>query len=1051
MKTRMCIGLTVAIVVATGSAVVARAEPVHPECVGSGTNVGGPISIDTTWTCAGSPYVVTSSVIVRNGATLTLEPCVCVRFKANMGVTVGHATGGAGTLVARGTAELPIIFTTNDPYEVYPLPPDPERANPGDWVRIYFTDQARDAQFDEFGQYLSGSVLEYVVVEYSGSGGAAITGVNCSPYLAHCEVHDNARDGMWVEPSGAGAVKIEYCRVHDHTNGRGIGVRAGAFPVRIEYCEIARCSVNSHGGGIYLDGGTNHIVRHNVVEDCAASGSDYLYGGGIFVNARTTLEGNTVSGCRAWVGGGVILWENSDGSQLRDNVVTQNTATGWQYHWIGVGGGGIHVYGSGNCTLAGNTVTNNTASHAGGGISLYESGSSTLDANTVRGNSTWGAEGRGTGGGIYLGNSGNSILTVNTVTGNSTLGSTSHGGGIGLWNSPNCLLKSNRISGNRTSGQNAHGGGIYMNTSSTGTGMREKGLWGNTVSNNVTTGTSADGGGIMLDGSPNTHLESNTITENSGRWSGGLEFWNSGQWILKSNVITDNAARFNAGGIYIGQSGCPATDARCRMTDNVIARNHTNGDSGGIYVYNSPRLSFAGDPLTCTYNCICDNDGYCVYNNTAFDPAGSGDIDARHVIWCTDDPQDIQDCLYDYFDDARLGEVIWDPFVPGDCDVFEWHAWRDLSVPELSYRPEVSKVISIQISPPVGATTINLEDKPPTGWAVSAISHGGVWETSTGKVKWGPLFSPFPTEVHYTVTPPPDADGEVCFGGTISIDGGNLGICGHKCIDKWQCPYIPADVPQDYCAGCEGCGCATCEDGRVEMCEMGGYACAWKKDCNDDLAGMTRAAYIWKGGECYCWDESAANWFLTPCPAPESGCCAEGEGQTMLASTGGTAIRQFGASGAVRDLPYVYSAGVSFDVTITINPPDGTLAAALEDRPPPGWTIGSGSDGCEWAPISAKVKCGPYFEPNIPSEVHYTVTPPENGSREGCFTGTVSFDGNNQPIVGDTFVPVAHYADCMTGPSGGPYGPPCGALDYDLDSDVDLKDVAEFQRTFCAP
>ena len=104
--------------------------------------------------------------------------------------------------------------------------------------------------------------------------------------------------------------------------------------------------------------------------------------------------------------------------------------------------------------------------------------------------------------------------------------------------------------------------------------------------------------------------------------------------------------------------------------------------------------------------------------------------------------------------------------------------------------------------------------------------------------------------MHYTVTPPPDADGELCFAGTISIDGEDLGICGDKCIDKWRCPYIPADEPQDYCAGCGGCGCgdATCKDSCVEMCEVGGYACAWKKDCNDDLAGMTRAAYIWKGG-----------------------------------------------------------------------------------------------------------------------------------------------------------------------------------------------------------
>ena len=101
----------------------------------------------------------------------------------------------------------------------------------------------------------------------------------------------------------------------------------------------------------------------------------------------------------------------------------------------------------------------------------------------------------------------------------------------------------------------------------------------------------------------------------------------------------------------------------------------------------------------------------------------------------------------------------------------------------------------------------------------------------------------------------------------ISFDGGFW-------YERPDCPYLAADVPQPTCDGCADCTCATCEDGKIELCEMSGYACAWKKGCNDDLAGMTRAAFIWKSGECYCWDTEEEAWLPTDCPAPESGCCA---------------------------------------------------------------------------------------------------------------------------------------------------------------------------------
>jgi hypothetical protein len=74
------------------------------------TNVSGGIFTNTTWTMANSPYIVTDTVVVFPGATLTIEPGVVVKFMDNMGLQIRQAT-----LIAEGTATDSITFTSNSP------------------------------------------------------------------------------------------------------------------------------------------------------------------------------------------------------------------------------------------------------------------------------------------------------------------------------------------------------------------------------------------------------------------------------------------------------------------------------------------------------------------------------------------------------------------------------------------------------------------------------------------------------------------------------------------------------------------------------------------------------------------------------------------------------------------------------------------------------------------------------------------------------------------------------------------------------------------------
>ena len=87
------------------------------------------ISIDTTWTLAGSPYILTSNVVIEVGITLTIEPGVEIRFNSGTGLYISqyriYDNWYHGALVAEGTADNPIIFTSNA-----------ATPSPGDWKGI---------------------------------------------------------------------------------------------------------------------------------------------------------------------------------------------------------------------------------------------------------------------------------------------------------------------------------------------------------------------------------------------------------------------------------------------------------------------------------------------------------------------------------------------------------------------------------------------------------------------------------------------------------------------------------------------------------------------------------------------------------------------------------------------------------------------------------------------------------------------------------------------------------------------------------------------------
>ena len=139
------------------------------------TPVSGPITTDTTWTLANSPYVVTGDVTVNAGITLTIEPGVVVKFRDWYQDLLVD-----GRLLAGGNGLSPIIFTSyrDDAHGGDTNGDGPSSAAPNDWGGIALRAPS------------SGSVLEHTWIGYGGYGGT-VAYANLHLYTSDATVQNN--------------------------------------------------------------------------------------------------------------------------------------------------------------------------------------------------------------------------------------------------------------------------------------------------------------------------------------------------------------------------------------------------------------------------------------------------------------------------------------------------------------------------------------------------------------------------------------------------------------------------------------------------------------------------------------------------------------------------------------------------------------------------------------------------------------------------------------------------------------------------------------------
>ena len=342
------------------------------------TIVGGIITTDTVWSASGNPYIAEQSVLVMNGAKLTIEPGVEVRFGPAIALSVAD-----GALLAAGTQESNIVFTAgrNPPHETT-----------NRWGYVGFWDGATDAVFDEAGQHTNGCALRCVVVEYAG--GTAVAG------------------GVHVSDS---TVLLDRCVIR-HNTGGGIYLDTSLASVLCSNAVCCNTASEHGGGGIYIRDSDWSALTGNTICSNTASGA----GGGvrIFSCVGLNLTGNTICSNTASRDGGGVDLSYSHAPLISNNAVLDNTA--------GDNGGGVCAYTLMDPMLTGNRICNNTASDNGGGLYLefwgLEPDAPLLTSNVISSNTA-----SGNGGGIHVYSSLRALLVGNIVQGN-----TSHAFGSGI-------------------------------------------------------------------------------------------------------------------------------------------------------------------------------------------------------------------------------------------------------------------------------------------------------------------------------------------------------------------------------------------------------------------------------------------------------------------------------------------------------------------------------------------------------------------------------------------------------------------------------------------
>lgn len=446
------------------------------------------------------------------------------------------------------------------------------RQNQGNWGAIYTNGpvslsnciMSRNTALGySAGVHITGSgsfsaVSTQFIQNNSGTQGGAAN-VPGDVYLTDCTVSQNTASGGGAGIYNTGS-SLTIARVSNTTithnmvtGGPGGGIYFSASNARFAFDNLLVTNNQAPygGGGIYVGGSSSNTIT--VSNSQFTQNRTDAPGGGLYLNGSVQITSCSISQNTASEGAGIYHSGSefsASNSRLRQNMAASS------------GGGGLRV--TGNVTITGSDISQNTAGNTGGGIDMSSANTISIQSTTISQNSS-----DSPGGGINAPSGSSFLLADVIIEGNRSKYS---GGGINT-SVANFTIANSRVRQNQVS--SGPGGGI----NSSGTTY----ITNCDVSQNTVVGSS--GGGFF---GSNLVITGSTISQNRADYGGGIYASNG---MVQSSTITGNNS-LNTGG------GHHAVGGAFLVINSIYSRNQAATGGGAIYASSPNTLTLINNSIS---------------------------------------------------------------------------------------------------------------------------------------------------------------------------------------------------------------------------------------------------------------------------------------------------------------------------------------------------------------------------------------------------------------------------------------------------------------------
>lgn len=201
------------------------------------TYVSGGIYSNTTWTKTSSSYIVTDTVVVFPGVTLTIEPGVTVKFNDDKALEIREAA-----LIAVGTSADSITFTSNS-----------STPKEGSWSRIYLNKGSMASTF------------KYCNFRYAENGIEDRT--DGELIFNHCNfTHNVSGIGSANETAMTGTLITIDSSTFKYNSLYGINLTEIKAKLCINYCNISNNYTGLIGDKAYLTAYTDFYIKNSTFD-----------------------------------------------------------------------------------------------------------------------------------------------------------------------------------------------------------------------------------------------------------------------------------------------------------------------------------------------------------------------------------------------------------------------------------------------------------------------------------------------------------------------------------------------------------------------------------------------------------------------------------------------------------------------------------------------------------------------------------------------------------------------------------------------------------------